>query len=713
MTRPDLYASGRRLQLGKRIGKGGEGEVYLLANDPAKAVKIYTGDQNRGREEKVKEMVRLGLAEAHSLVAFPKEVVTSRSGAFAGFSMKLIDGYRQIHELYGVKSRKIYFPKADFRFLVRAAANAARAMAEVHHSNCVIGDVNHSGILVATDARVALIDADSFQLGTGGRVYPCLVGVPDFTPPELQGRSLGALTRTRAHDHFGLAVAIFQLLFMGRHPYAGQYRGADLTLDQFIAKNLFAYSKTNSNGASPPLAVATLDDLPKDVADAFERAFGLNPSLRPGAMDWSSLLHGLEGRLSRCSANSMHFHPTAAASCPWCRMEGRSGAVLFISVFAAAPAPNVVHFDVETAWAGIQAATIPNLQNATPKLPPLPSSPSEEARNAKGTSSNKALAVFMAVAVVGLWFAFPAGTVFWIGALIAAYYVYNHNSLETIEWQNRFREIDNRWEEGQEKWRERLGITGIVTLRGDLEGAVREYRGLSGAKTQALSRLKSERQSRQLNEFLDRFLIQRASIPSIGPAKTTTLASFGIESAADINRSAILAVPGFGPATADKLLAWRAGHERKFTYNPAPLPSDAQAQSRVEAEYAAKATDLARRIAGGQAELTLAMNNIRQRLAVEDGYMSEVALKRAQLVVDLGFLNITQPVRPVRATYSGYAPSPPTPRGTNTTATTGQGSVSCPQCGAPMIRRMARRGRRSGNLFWGCSRYPACRGTRN
>jgi DNA-binding helix-hairpin-helix protein with protein kinase domain len=714
MTRPDLYAAGRRLELGKRIGKGGEGEVYLLANEPAKAIKIYTGKEDRGREEKVKAMVRLGLADAHSLVAFPKEVVTSRSGAFAGFSMKLVDGYRQLHELYGVKSRKIYFPKADFRFLVRAAANTARAMAEVHHSNCVIGDVNHSGILAATDAKVALIDADSFQLEAGGKVYPCLVGVPDFTPPELQGRSLGAFTRTRLHDHFGLAVAIFQLLFMGRHPYAGQYSGADLTLDQFIAKNLFAYSRTRSNGASPPVAVATLEDLPNDVADAFERAFGLNPSLRPGAMDWSNLLQGLESRLSRCGVNSMHFHPTAAAGCPWCRMEGRSGAVLFVSVFATPPAPNAIQFDVEKAWAGIRAATIPNLQNATPKLPPLPSAASEDAKNAKGMSSNKALAIVMAVVIVGLWFAFPAGTVFWIGALIAAYYLYNHNGLEVIEWQNRFREIDNRWEEAQEKWRERLGITAIVTLLGDLERAVHDYRGLSSAKIQALSRLKSERQSRQLNEFLDRFLIQRASIPSIGPAKTTTLASFGIESAADINRSAILAVPGFGPATADKLLAWRAGHERKFTYNPAPLPSDAQAQARVEAEYAAKAMELARRIAGGQAELTLAMNNIRQRLSVEDHYMSAVAVKRAQLAVDLSFLGIAHPVRPARPSYpSGYAPAAPISRGPSPTANTPQGTVACPQCGGPMIRRMAKRGRRRGSLFWGCSRYPACRGTRN
>lgn len=36
----------------------------------------------------------------------------------------------------------------------------------------------------------------------------------------------------------------------------------------------------------------------------------------------------------------------------------------------------------------------------------------------------------------------------------------------------------------------------------------------------------------------------------------------------------------------------------------------------------------------------------------------------------------------------------------------------CPSCGAPMVRRMARKGGRIGEEFWGCSRYPVCRGFR-
>jgi restriction system protein len=37
---------------------------------------------------------------------------------------------------------------------------------------------------------------------------------------------------------------------------------------------------------------------------------------------------------------------------------------------------------------------------------------------------------------------------------------------------------------------------------------------------------------------------------------------------------------------------------------------------------------------------------------------------------------------------------------------------ACPVCGMPMARRTARRGRHAGSQFWGCPRYPACKGTR-
>lgn len=37
---------------------------------------------------------------------------------------------------------------------------------------------------------------------------------------------------------------------------------------------------------------------------------------------------------------------------------------------------------------------------------------------------------------------------------------------------------------------------------------------------------------------------------------------------------------------------------------------------------------------------------------------------------------------------------------------------SCPKCGKPMLKRMAKKGINSGKEFWSCSGYPECNGTR-
>jgi restriction system protein len=37
--------------------------------------------------------------------------------------------------------------------------------------------------------------------------------------------------------------------------------------------------------------------------------------------------------------------------------------------------------------------------------------------------------------------------------------------------------------------------------------------------------------------------------------------------------------------------------------------------------------------------------------------------------------------------------------------------TACPKCGAEMVVRTARQGENAGRTFFGCSKYPECRGT--
>ena len=44
-----------------------------------------------------------------------------------------------------------------------------------------------------------------------------------------------------------------------------------------------------------------------------------------------------------------------------------------------------------------------------------------------------------------------------------------------------------------------------------------------------------------------------------------------------------------------------------------------------------------------------------------------------------------------------------------------EGAPQCPECGAPMVKRYAKRGTNQGNAFWSCTRYheTGCKGTRS
>lgn len=46
------------------------------------------------------------------------------------------------------------------------------------------------------------------------------------------------------------------------------------------------------------------------------------------------------------------------------------------------------------------------------------------------------------------------------------------------------------------------------------------------------------------------------------------------------------------------------------------------------------------------------------------------------------------------------------------TMTPTQSEPTCPVCASPMILRTAKKGANAGSQFWGCSKYPGCRGTR-
>jgi DNA-binding helix-hairpin-helix protein with protein kinase domain len=588
---------GRAIRLGKQLGKGGEGAVYEAVNQNDIALKIYWPTKAADRREKIAAMISAGWFKSSSFVTFPVDVLYA-GNAFVGFIMKKVSGHKPIHLLYSPASRKREFAITSFRFLIRTALNVARAVASVHSTGCVIGDINHSGFLVSEKATITLIDSDSFQVSAANRNFLCTVGTPEYTPPEIQGKRFDQIKRTANHDNFGLAVLMFQLLFMGRHPFSGRYleRG-DMPLERAIAEFRFAYSsRTGDTRMAPPPNVPVLADFPEYVAQAFETAFGREGvSQRPTASDWVAFLQKLEGELQNCSANPAHQH-LPGKRCPFCYMEQTNpGFLAFVSgVQSTLP----LQIDVRGLIAQLNSipdpGAPPSIQSVVSVPPNL--NPSSLATEIISSIRQRTL-IALAASILGILvmqFGSPAGIIglilLGIGVWVSFKPPQNLQKIMSARSQ-----AESAWRSAQEAWNRQDGNRRFLQLRSEAEANVRLLTGLPEDERRGLQQLESKKRDNQLRRYLERFDISAARIHKIGSGRKVVLASHGIETAADVEESRIQHVPGFGPTLTSALITWRQILERKFVFNPRePVnPADIAA---VKAAVGARKADLEKRL---------------------------------------------------------------------------------------------------------------------
>lgn len=741
-----VVAEGRPLTLGRLIGKGGEGNVYAVAGDSAHVVKLYTLADKASREGKVAAMVRSGLAQRTKLIAFPVAVVRTPDGVFAGFVMKLMGGYRPLHELYAPGSRKHHFPQADYRFLVRAAGNVARTFASVHQSGCVVGDINHSGVLVSDKAIAALIDADSFQFTDGKQHFLCSVGVPEYTPPELQGKPLAGVVRTTNHDAFGLAVVLFQLLLMGRHPFVGTVRAGDIPpLHENIEKYRYAYADNRNVGMDQPPGTPLLSDFSPELARLFDRAFSRSTAgSRPNAQDWVVALDRFEETLVQCPENALHYGPKDASECAWCEMERVFGTVLFLPYVPMGRSATAVtdpgnSFDLAVVWARIERVRAADLARQSPRSPSLSLTASAAAIAAKEPkrSPRKIWGGVMIVAAIVLGIAAPELLLLAILLALWGYALFKEPdqiAFDAQPFRREFEDAQNHWYRELENWRRRAGVTELEALALELHTSRQRYIDLEGEERRLAEAYRSKRQERQLTSYLEGFDIQRSGVKGIGAGKMAALASYGVDTAADVTQARLDAVPGFGEVLINRLLLWRHAHERRFVYNARENDADRQEMARIRALREGKAAPLRTQLTAGAQELEQRARRVQEFLQREDPLLVKVHARVEQARQDLVFLgievpNIPAPHRPSAARPSPSRASSPSPNwtagqasgpaSTTTAIPAGSGASTssgtpprCPKCGSFMRVRLAKKGRNAGNSFWGCSRYPYCKGTR-
>ena len=171
-----------------------------------------------------------------------------------------------------------------------------------------------------------------------------------------------------------------------------------------------------------------------------------------------------------------------------------------------------------------------------------------------------------------------------------------------------------------------------------------------------------------------------------------------------------------------KLIAWRRRHESRFKYDRTPNAQDVADERALRGRFAAEKSKLESIIRNGLGT----MRNARALLdtmpdkARRDRALLQALEARAKAEQDLKLLGESVPTSTVTLSVTQLpmpAAQPTRPTGgaarSSPHATNVTGTPDCPNCGKPMVRRRARKGRNAGGQFWGCTGYPHCKGTRN
>jgi DNA-binding helix-hairpin-helix protein with protein kinase domain len=491
-----------------------------------------------------------------------------------------MSGARPLHELYGTTNRRRHFPEVGWHHLVLAARNTAAAFQTLHSAGIIVGDVNQGNLLVDKQMCVRMIDCDSFQITSNGRTFHCPVGTPHFTPPELQSKKLREVVRTANNDRFGLAVLIFHLLFVGRHPFAGRYRGpGDLPIEKAIAERRFAFSKHQSETlVEPPPASLLLEDLPGTVAELFECAFRApdgDDHERPSPVEWVQQLESLMKQRRACSFDPMHVYFAQLSSCPWCRIEDAGGPAFFV----AASGLTTVSADRLTAleeqiW-DLQEVRFPDLECSSLTLPDMPRIKRlvHPPKKTWPDYAAAALAASCAACLVGVFtntWVLGAATGSSIALAVALVIgrqarARRKTTHDFTAWLVRNRAaLARRAQQIEYGYQQREAA--FNRYNQDLKQEIDNF----SAAGDKLPDVLAQHREAQKGDFLRCFLIRdnAKSIPGLTASHVTIMESYGVESANDLERIRLYGIPSIEPELVMELLQWRTTVERGFQFNP-------------------------------------------------------------------------------------------------------------------------------------------------
>lgn len=313
------------------LAQGGEGTIYEIQGQPGLVAKVYHADvlasaTQTSRREKLLNMMRMPQADSCQYISWPRDGLVDASGLLCGFVMNRYSGTTSLADA-------LPDTQMNWRQRILLAHNLCDVVREVHEMNQCIGDMNPANFgFHPSSGYVYAFDADSFHFRSpSGRYFPCYVGVAEYYAPELQrqicrGQDMRTLdpaqTFSRQTDLFALAVLIFQLLFLGYHPFSARrlesYGSSTVVHRQAanILNGMCAYFNP-VQGVGLPVGAPPLRLVSPAMQEMFRQTF--LTQTRSSAEEWQRALLNLLQSLQSCSAH--HNYRKELSDCPFCTLE--------------------------------------------------------------------------------------------------------------------------------------------------------------------------------------------------------------------------------------------------------------------------------------------------------------------------------------------------------------------------------------------------------
>jgi len=320
------------LRIGKLIGAGGEGAVYEDRDDSRTVIKVlHQQHATRERAAKLRAMCDNPPQNAQAL-SWPDVVETDGDGLRYRMPKASRGAGTAYRFISANERRQLPARQQEYGYRARLGVKIAEAFRWLHTIHVRIGDVNPSNILVSDDGSVMLIDCDSFQIPgpPGHQPYPCVVGSPEYTAPEID--DFRRQFRSQDSDNFALAVLLYQLLGNGSHPYQGVDASADDAVSNIrerIKDHRFAHQPRERRWRPTPGQLRSWRSMPEPVQNAFRQAFspGASHIGRPTADAWASILEHNQNPVSPANRPSAQPAPQASTTPPVWQVGSQPAAV--------------------------------------------------------------------------------------------------------------------------------------------------------------------------------------------------------------------------------------------------------------------------------------------------------------------------------------------------------------------------------------------------